>query len=81
MKTIDEEIKNGMFQKCYLLYGEEAYLKRQYRTKLVRAMVAEGDTLNFASYEGKGIRPGELIDLAETLPFFAEGALTKLNGE
>lgn len=72
MKTIDEEIKNGTFQKCYLLYGEEAYLKRQYRTKLVRAMVAEGDTLNFASYEGKGIRPGELIDLAETLPFLAE---------
>lgn len=72
MKTIDEDIKNGQFRKCYLLFGEEAYLKRQYRDKLVHAMAAEGDTMNFSSFEGKDINPGELVDLAETLPFFAE---------
>ena len=72
MKTIDEDIKKGTFRQCYLLYGEESYLKKQYRDKLVHAMVQEGDTMNFSSYEGKDIRPGELVDLAETLPFFAE---------
>ena len=72
MKTIDEDIKKGTFRQCYLLYGEEDYLKKQYRDKLVRAMVQEGDTMNFSSYEGKDINPGELVDLAETLPFFAE---------
>lgn len=72
MKTIDEDIKNGQFRKCYLLYGEEVYLKKQYRDKLVHAMTTEGDTMNFSSYAGKDINPGELVDLSETLPFFAE---------
>ncbi len=72
MKTIDEDIKNGQFRQSYLLYGEEVYLKKQYRDKLVHAMTTEGDTMNFSSFEGKDINPGELVDLAETLPFFAD---------
>lgn len=72
MKSIDEDIKTGQFQNVYLLYGEEAYLKRQYKEKLLKAMVTQGDTMNFSAYEGKDIVQGELIDLAETLPFFAE---------
>lgn len=72
MKRIDEDIKTGNFKKCYLLYGKEAYLKNQYCSKLLRAMVAEGDTMNFSSYGGKDVNPAELIDLAETMPFFAE---------
>ena len=31
--------------------------------------------MNYAYYEGKGINPAELIDLAETMPFFAERRL------
>lgn len=72
MKTIDEDIKNGQFKTVYLLYGEEAYLKKQYKDKLIKALVAEGDTMNFSAYEGKGINPKEIIDLAETMPFFAD---------
>ena len=72
MKTIDEDIKNGQFKTVYLLYGEEAYLKKQYKDKLVKALVAEGDNMNFSAYEGKNINPKEIIDLAETLPFFAD---------
>lgn len=72
MKRIDEDIKKGQFRQCYLLFGEEAYLKKQYRDKLMRAVAAEGDTMNVTSFEGKDINEGELIDLAETLPFFAE---------
>jgi DNA polymerase-3 subunit delta len=72
MKTIDNDIKTGQFKKAYLLYGEEHYLIRQYRDKLVKAMVAEGDTMNFSAYEGADINQKEIIDLAETLPFFAD---------
>ena len=75
MKTIDEDIRNGQYKTMYLLYGDEAYLKKQYKDKLIKALVAEGDTMNFSAYEGKGINPKELIDLAETLPFFAERRL------
>lgn len=72
MKSIDEDIKKGSFLPVYLLYGEETYLKRQYKQKLQRALAAPGDTMNAVCYEGKNINPGELIDLAETLPFFAD---------
>lgn len=72
MKTIDEDIRNGQFQSVYLLCGEEAYLKKQYKDKLKRAMTDPDDSMNFSAYEGKGINPKEVIDLAETLPFFAD---------
>lgn len=72
MKTIDEDIRNGKFQSVYLLCGEEAYLKKQYKDKLKRAMADPDDSMNFSAYEGKGINPKEVIDLAETLPFFAD---------
>ena len=75
MKTIDEDIKSGQFKTAYLLYGDEAYLKKQYKDKLIKALVPEGDTMNFSAYEGKGINPKEIIDLAETMPFFAERRL------
>lgn len=75
MKSINEDIKTGQFKTAYLLYGEEDYLKKQYRDKLKKALISEDDTVNFAHYEGKKIVPGELIDLAETMPFFAERRL------
>lgn len=75
MKNINEQIKTGQFKKAYLLYGEETYLKRQYRDKLTKAMLPDGDTVNYAYYEGKGTEPEKLIDLAETMPFFAERRL------
>lgn len=72
MKRIIEDIKNNEFQKVYLLYGEESYLKMQYRDKLKQALLPDEDTMNYAHYEGKGISEGEIIDLAETMPFFSE---------
>ncbi len=72
MKKIEEDIRTGNFRQIYLLYGKEDYLKRQYKDKLTAAMVSAGDTMNFAVFEGKESAPGRIIDLAETLPFFAE---------
>lgn len=72
MKTIDQHIKTQQFQNAYLLYGDEDYLKKQYREKLVHALLPEDDSMNFAKFEGKDISVGEVIDLAETLPFFAD---------
>ena len=72
MKTIDNDIKRQEFKKVYLLYGEERYLIRQYRDKLKNALASPEDTMNFTSFEGDDINVKEIIDLAETLPFFAE---------
>lgn len=75
MKMLAEDIKNGSFKSSYLLYGEEAYLRTQYKNRLKNALADPSDTMNFSRFEGKGVNPAEIISLAETLPFFAERRL------
>ena len=72
MKSLNEDLKSGQFKNIYLLYGDEAYLKKMYKDRFTKAMLPEGDTMNYAYYEGKGINPREVIDLSETMPFFAD---------
>lgn len=72
MQQLIQDLKNQTYKQMYLLFGEEDYLRKQYRDKLKAALVSEGDTMNYHYYEGKDINVGEIIDLAETLPFFAE---------
>ena len=38
MKVISDDIKKGEFKSVYLLYGEEEYLKKQYRDRLKNAI-------------------------------------------
>jgi len=72
MKRINQDIQEGKFSNLYLLSGEEAYLRNRYRDKLKNALSTEGDTLNTSYYSGKGLNIGEIIDLAETMPFLSE---------
>ena len=72
MQRINEDIKNSNFKQIYLLYGEERYLKNQYTTRLRKALCQEGDEMNTHFYQGKDFSLGQVIDLAETLPFLAE---------
>lgn len=75
MKMLAEDIRNGSFKTSYLLFGEEAYLRNQYKNRLKNALSDPSDTMNFSRFEGKGILPAEIISLADTLPFFAERRL------
>ena len=72
MEQLLQDLKQENYKNVYLLCGEEAYLRNQYKKKLRDALVAEGDTMNYAYYEGKDINPRAVIDMAETLPFFAD---------
>lgn len=72
MQRIEEDIKTGQLKQIYLLHGEEAYLIRQYRDKLLTALLGGGDAMNVNRYEGKGVSVPEIIDMAETLPFFSD---------
>ncbi len=72
MKRIAQDIRNGQLGNLYLLYGEEAYLRRQYRDKLKAALVLQEDAMNCSVYSGKDINANEVVDLAGTMPFFAE---------
>jgi len=71
MQHINQDIKLDNFKQIYLLYGEERYLRKQYTDRLRNAMCSEGDSMNTHFFEGKDVPVGEIIDLAETLPFLA----------
>ncbi len=77
MKTILQDIKSGEFKKVYLLYGEEAFLKKSYKNQLKAALTGD-DTMNYHYFEGKGLDLGEIISLADTMPFFGERRLLQI---
>lgn len=74
MQRLNQDIKTGQLNHIYLLYGEEAYLRKQYKDRLKEAIIGD-DTMNYHYYEGKNISVGEIIDQAETMPFFADKRL------
>ena len=74
MKVINEDIKKGEFKSVYLLYGEEEYLKKQYRDRL-RNAIAGDDTMNYSYFDSDNASVKEIIEVCETMPFFAEKRL------
>ena len=80
MQRINEDLRSGQFKQAYLLYGEEAYLRRQYRDRLKQALLGDGDAMNMNCFEGKDVNVGEVIDVAETMPFFADRRVIVMDG-
>lgn len=72
MGRIDEDIKSGQLNHIYLLYGTEAYLRKEYKERLKKALVPTEDTMNYSYFEGKDVSVGVIIDLAETMPFLSD---------
>ncbi len=74
-KALNDSIKAGEFKPAYLLCGEQAYLRIQNRDKLLRALLPEedlGESMNLTRFSGKETTAAAVIDMAETLPFFAD---------
>lgn len=74
MKILTQDIKSGTFKPVYLLYGEEAFLKKSYKNQM-RQAIAGDDTMNSHFFEGKGLDLEEITSLADTVPFFGERRL------
>ncbi len=75
MSTVNKDlahIKSREFKHIYLIFGEERYLVKNVKKSLLSATVSQGDTMNFSSYFGKTIDMNEVIQNADTLPFFAD---------
>lgn len=73
MKQLNADIKNKEFKPVYLLTGDEAFLKRSYKKRLKNALAP--DEMNCSCFEGRDTEIGQVIDSAETMPFFAERKL------
>ena len=54
MQTLIEDLKSGQFRRAYLLFGEEAFLKKSYKNRL-KDVITGGDTMNYNHFEGKGL--------------------------
>ncbi|SHJ05815.1 DNA polymerase III subunit delta [Parasporobacterium paucivorans] len=78
MKILNQHIKNKEFANMYLLYGPEDYLKKKYRDKLTDAIIGSKDTMNYSRFAGEKMNLREIIDIAQTLPFFSERRLIVL---
>lgn len=72
MKTINEHIKNNQYKNVYLICGPEAYLRKQAKDKLKKAVINSDDTMNYSYFEGKNADANEIVGLASTLPFFSD---------
>ena len=72
---IEEDLKQGVIRPFYLIFGTEEYLKDQYAEKLKKAVLADDSGMNFSLFEGDGISVDEIIETAQTMPFFAERRL------
>lgn len=79
MKQLNEDIKTGSFRHVYLLYGKEHYLRNQYRDRLVKALLPEDSGMNFTVFGGDHLSEGAVIDQGETLPFFADRRVIRLD--
>ena len=73
MQTLNQDIKQKLFKRVYLLYGEESFLKRSYKNRIREAILGE-DTMNYHYFEGKGQKLSEIISLADTMPFLLKSA-------
>ncbi len=74
MKTLNQDIKDRAFRPVYCLYGEEAFLKKSYKNRLIEAVLGD-DRMNFNSFYEKETDLNEITSLADTMPFFSEKRL------
>jgi DNA polymerase-3 subunit delta len=74
-RQLNENLKAGSFSPCYLIYGDEAYLRFQNRDKIVNAIGMDESSMNFNRYEGEHANAAEIIGMAETMPFLSDKRL------
>lgn len=76
IKELKKQWKNHEFAKCYLFYGTEAYLLKDYENALTKALLPPGtEMMNYDVFEEKRATAEAIMDAAETLPFLNEKRL------
>lgn len=69
---LDRQIAAGEFRHATLICGNEDYLRTSCRNALRTAILGDGDAMNASYFHGSDINITEILDIADTLPFFAE---------
>lgn len=71
-QKLNNDLKAGNFKPAYLVYGEQSYLRLQNRDRIRKALMGEGDEMNFSRFSAEDFDLDQVMELSETLPFFAD---------
>lgn len=72
-KQIQLDLQSKTYQKLYIFYGEEDYLKERYLQRLKKAVIDETfQQFNLLEFEGKGVTAEILNEAIESYPAFSE---------
>ena len=71
-EKLKKDLASGNIRKAYLLFGSERYLRNFYEKKLLAAMGGARDDMNTNIYDTSPVSSSDIIDQAQTMPFFAE---------
>ena len=71
-KELNRQIAEEKFSHIYMICGPQDYLRSQNAGKLRKAILGSGDAMNSSVFTGNDFTIPEVIDLAETMPFFAD---------
>lgn len=72
LEQLKKDLASGNIRKAYLLFGSERYLRNFYEKKLLAAMGGSRDDMNTNIYDTSPVSSSDIIDQAQTMPFFAE---------
>ena len=76
MKELKKNWKNGEFARCYLFFGAETYLIKDYEEALTKAILPEDtEMMNHDIFEEKRATAAAIMDAAETFPFLNDRRL------
>lgn len=76
MKELKKSWQNHEFSPCYLFYGEEGYLIKEYEAALTKALLPDGtEMMNHDVFEEKRATAAAILDAAETVPFLNDKRL------
>lgn len=79
MDAFRKSLKADVPERCYILYGQERYLREHYTKELRKAVLGqEDDPFNFRQYEGKELDLTELAEAVDAYPSFAERSLVEV---
>lgn len=78
MKKLQTEIAQGISHRIYLFFGEERYLVLQYRDRMKKAIVSDGDEINLNIHKEASPELSKVMDECLSMPFFAEKRLVIL---
>lgn len=74
-----KSLKEGMPERCYILFGQERYLREHYARELRRTVLgSDDDPFNLRQYEGKNLDLTELSEAVDAYPSFAERTMIEV---